>query len=346
MKFAPNPAKESGFKGQPPAQRCVTGWEEMIPFAAARPARSHTSPPPAAGPCPPLPPASPWRGSAGLLLFAQPPVRKHGLGDSLISSSDSSCTSGEKSPAAAATAMLPGSAGGGNGAQRQMGVRGNGNQEEHVSDTLASSSIELIGEPPFSEGQANSTAERCGDHHVVDSSSRPKDTSEVEQCTNGMGCINRAYVGQPPPYSPPDPKRVHLFCSSYGTPFTGQLPVVYQPGAQDQVFYQTQQALPGSYPFSIYNYPLPGFQSVQEQRRPPKDYMVESVLVTVFCCLLSGILAIIFSHETRMAIHRGDHVYAESTSRKARMLVLFSLLFGVFVSIGWVLYVVVALYFA
>ncbi|GCB83014.1 hypothetical protein scyTo_0023710, partial [Scyliorhinus torazame] len=93
-----------------------------------------------------------------------------------------------------------------------------------------------------------------------------------------------------------------------------------------------------------YNYPLPGVQ--HEQRQLPKDYMVESVLVTVFCCLLSGIVAIIFSHETRMAIQRGDHIHAESTSRKTRVLVLFSLFFGVFVSIGWVIYVVVALYFA
>ncbi|XP_051893159.1 proline rich transmembrane protein 1B [Pristis pectinata] len=249
--------------------------------------------------------------------------------------------------------MEPGSAGGENGAQRQMGSRGNGNREGNASEgptqvvALVNPSNELIEEPRFTQGQATNSAESAGSHHrVVDSPAQPKDTSEVEQSTGSLGYINRAYVGEPPPYSPPDPKAVHLFYPSYGTPFTGQLPVVYQPGAQDQVFYQNHQALPGPYPFSIYNYPLPGFQSAQEQRRPPKDYMVESVLVTVFCCLLSGILAIIFSHETRMAIHRGDHVHAESTSRKARMLVLFSLLFGVFVSIGWVIYVVVALYFA
>lgn len=31
----------------------------------------------------------------------------------------------------------------------------------------------------------------------------------------------------------------------------------------------------------------------------PKDYMVESVLVTLFCCLLTGVMALVYSHEVR-----------------------------------------------
>nr|XP_020145131.1 proline-rich transmembrane protein 1 [Microcebus murinus] len=72
--------------------------------------------------------------------------------------------------------------------------------------------------------------------------------------------------------------------------------------------------------------------------------MVESVLATLFCCLLTGLVAIVYSHETRAALGRGDLAQAEAASRKARSLVLFSLLFGVFVSTSWVIYVVVALY--
>ncbi|KFZ51616.1 Proline-rich transmembrane protein 1, partial [Antrostomus carolinensis] len=76
----------------------------------------------------------------------------------------------------------------------------------------------------------------------------------------------------------------------------------------------------------------------------PKDYMVESVLVTVFCCLLTGVVALIYSHETRAALGRGDMVQANVASKKAQSLVLFSLLFGLFASISWVIYVLVALY--
>lgn len=50
------------------------------------------------------------------------------------------------------------------------------------------------------------------------------------------------------------------------------------------------------------------------------------------------------SLQTRAALSRGDLAQAEDASRKARSLVLFSLLFGVFVATSWVVYVVVALY--
>lgn len=50
------------------------------------------------------------------------------------------------------------------------------------------------------------------------------------------------------------------------------------------------------------------------------------------------------SLQTRAALSRGDLAQAEEASRKARSLVLFSLLFGVFVSTSWVIYVLVALY--
>eukprot|EP00069_Balaena_mysticetus_P006634 bmy_05363T0 len=80
------------------------------------------------------------------------------------------------------------------------------------------------------------------------------------------GVPNIGFVGEPPPYAPPDPKAAHLL------------------------------------------YPPP------------------------------------FPQPTRAALGRGDLAQAEEASRKARSLVLFSLLFGVFVSTSWVIYVVVALY--
>ncbi|KAJ7418250.1 Proline-rich transmembrane protein 1 [Pitangus sulphuratus] len=72
--------------------------------------------------------------------------------------------------------------------------------------------------------------------------------------------------------------------------------------------------------------------------------MVEAVLVTIFCCMLTGAMALIYSHETRAAIRRGDIDQAFSASRKAYFLILFSLLFGLFVSITWVICVLATLY--
>ncbi|XP_024997117.1 proline rich transmembrane protein 1B isoform X2 [Gallus gallus] len=69
---------------------------------------------------------------------------------------------------------------------------------------------------------------------------------------------NAAFEDDPPPYSPPDPKSAQLLFPSVGPPGTGP------PTAAQQ---------------------------------PPKDYVVESVLVTVFCCLLTGLAALLYSHE-------------------------------------------------
>lgn len=48
-----------------------------------------------------------------------------------------------------------------------------------------------------------------------------------------------------------------------------------------------------------YNSPLGGMPApaTVEHRPLPKDYMMESVLVTLFCCLLTGLIAIVYSHE-------------------------------------------------
>lgn len=56
-------------------------------------------------------------------------------------------------------------------------------------------------------------------------------------------------------------------------------------------------------PPSQYNGALAGVPAPAgvEHRPLPKDYMMESVLVTLFCCLLTGLVAIVYSHEVRGA---------------------------------------------
>ncbi|XP_055456879.1 proline rich transmembrane protein 1B isoform X2 [Psammomys obesus] len=156
------------------------------------------------------------------------------------------------------------------------------------------------------------------------------------------------FVGEPPPYAPPDPKAVALLYP----PFP-QVPVLFQPAPGPAALYPPPPgplfppaAGGASFPFPAYGGPVAGAPApMQVEHRPlPKDFMMESVLVTLFCCLLTGLIAIVYSHETRAALGRGDLAQAEAASRKARSLVLFSLLFGVFVSTSWVIYVVVALY--
>nr|XP_023401066.1 leucine-rich repeat extensin-like protein 5 [Loxodonta africana] len=130
------------------------------------------------------------------------------------------------------------------------------------------------------------------------------------------GVPNIGFVGEPPPYAPPDPKAVHLLYPPYP-----QVPVLFQPGPSPQALYPSPPAatplysagpspqLPlfsspaagggGAFPFPVYNSPVAGMPAptTVEHRPLPKDYMMESVLVTLFCCLLTGLIAIVYSHE-------------------------------------------------
>ncbi|XP_023556258.1 proline-rich transmembrane protein 1 [Octodon degus] len=153
----------------------------------------------------------------------------------------------------------------------------------------------------------------------------------------GGGVPHIGFTAEPPPYAPPDPKAAPALFAPFPPP-------VLLPPAPTALFPPGPlfpPAAPGAFAFPAYCSPV---VAPVEHRAPPKDYMTESVLVTLFCCLLTGLIAVVYSHETRAALGRGDLAQAEEASRKARLLVLFSLLFGVFVATSWVIYVVVALY--
>lgn len=75
---------------------------------------------------------------------------------------------------------------------------------------------------------------------------QPKPTSEEPK-----GIENTAFVGDPPPYSPPDPKIAHLLYPNYQTNFSGSMAVMYQSGPTLQSVYTHQNLPPGSYPYII-----------------------------------------------------------------------------------------------
>ncbi|CAH2316058.1 proline-rich transmembrane 1 [Pelobates cultripes] len=172
--------------------------------------------------------------------------------------------------------------------------------------------------------------------------SQPESVQPKESSEGPKGVENTGFVGDPPPYSPPDPKIAHLLYPEYSNNYSGPMPVLYQPGPTMQNVYSHQNLSPGSYPYIINDGSI-GIPPSRPDVRT-KDYMVESVLVMIFCCFLTGIIAVVYSHETRTALSRGDIVQAQESSRKARSLVLFSLLFGVFLSVSWIIYVVVAIF--
>lgn len=75
---------------------------------------------------------------------------------------------------------------------------------------------------------------------------QPKPTSEEPK-----GIENTGFVGDPPPYSPPDPKIAHLLYPNYPPNFSASMPVMYQSGPTLQSVYTHPNLPPGSYPYII-----------------------------------------------------------------------------------------------
>lgn len=67
---------------------------------------------------------------------------------------------------------------------------------------------------------------------------------------------------------------------------------------------------------------------------PPKTWLVESILVTIFCCQILGIISIIYSAGVESKFYRGDIAGAESSSKTAKTLVIISVVFGIFAVIA------------
>jgi hypothetical protein len=65
----------------------------------------------------------------------------------------------------------------------------------------------------------------------------------------------------------------------------------------------------------------------------PPNYLWQSIVVTVLCCLPFGIPAIIFSTKVKPAFQLGDYAGAADASKKAKMWCIIALIVGVIANI-------------
>jgi len=72
--------------------------------------------------------------------------------------------------------------------------------------------------------------------------------------------------------------------------------------------------------------------------RPPRTYLIESILTTIFCCLPLGIPSIIYASRVEGKFYRGDYAGAEADSAKAKKWLFINL--GLSVGL-WLLYFVI-----
>ena len=82
-------------------------------------------------------------------------------------------------------------------------------------------------------------------------------------------------------------------------------------------------------------------QYPQRPLTPPKNWLVEAILVTIFCCQILGIVAIVFAAQVNSKFASGDYAGAESASRDAAKWTKIAFLVG----IAWVILCMLWIFF-
>jgi len=112
----------------------------------------------------------------------------------------------------------------------------------------------------------------------------------------------------------------------YQQPYNGQQPYG-QPGYQQPYNGQQPYGQPG------YQQPYNGqqFNNGPQQPPMPNNYLVWAILVTICCCIVTGIVAIIYASKVSPAYYRGDYMEAQKASDRASMWVIISFVLGLIV---------------
>lgn len=61
---------------------------------------------------------------------------------------------------------------------------------------------------------------------------------------------------------------------------------------------------------------------------PPQNYLVWSILTTIFCCLPLGVVSIVFAAQVNGKWAQGDFAGAQDSSRKAKQFAMWGAIIG------------------
>ncbi len=79
--------------------------------------------------------------------------------------------------------------------------------------------------------------------------------------------------------------------------------------------------------------PPPGYPPQQPAGQAPKNYLVWSILVTLFCCLPFGIVAIVKSSQVNGLWAQGRYAEAQASADSAKKWVTWSVVVGLIVNL-------------
>lgn len=67
----------------------------------------------------------------------------------------------------------------------------------------------------------------------------------------------------------------------------------------------------------------------------PKNYLVQAILVTIFCCLPLGVVGIVFATQVNSKYDAGDYAGAEKASKQAKQFMLWGLILGLVIYVAY-----------
>jgi heme/copper-type cytochrome/quinol oxidase subunit 4 len=73
------------------------------------------------------------------------------------------------------------------------------------------------------------------------------------------------------------------------------------------------------------------------EQTQPKNYLIESILATIFCCFPFGIPAIIYASQANSKFAIGDFEGAQKASKNAKNWTIWSVVIGVIVIVSTVI---------
>ena len=74
------------------------------------------------------------------------------------------------------------------------------------------------------------------------------------------------------------------------------------------------------------------------EQTQPKNYLVESILVTIFCCLPFGIAGIVYASQVNSKFASGDYEGAVKASQDAKKWMKWGLIAGIIVVVLYLIF--------
>lgn len=70
-------------------------------------------------------------------------------------------------------------------------------------------------------------------------------------------------------------------------------------------------------------------------QRPPKSYLIETILATIFCCLPLGIVSIVYATQVEKKFYRGDVQGAQDASNNAKRWLMITVGASILLIVGY-----------